>query len=115
MNQGSSTNLIVTSLGTTTSEHIHATVKGIDLLLSGGRNSSNSGRCSSSTGRSGGSGRSKSRWICKESLEGICLGEGVGVQVDGDSDQRSESVSDGVGKRCLGRVPKLERECSDLR
>ena len=73
MNQGSSTNLIVTSLGTTTSEHIHATVKGIDLLLSGGGNSSTAAGAAAPPAEAAGAAEGKAEGSARKALKGFAL------------------------------------------
>jgi len=104
--------LVVSLSSSSATEHVHATIKGINFLLLGllrslGSRGSSSSASSRSRTRSGEGG-----WVSQECLEGGNLLEGEGVQVDTNGHQGLEGVANRVGQRCLGGVADLQRDGS---
>jgi hypothetical protein len=105
--------LVVSLCSSSATEHVHATIKGIDLLFLGllGGLGSGGGSSSATSSRSRASNSEGGR-ISQEGLEGSHLLEGEGVQVDTDGHQGLEGVADGVGQRGLGGVAHLQGDGS---
>lgn len=84
---------LIVSSSSISAEHVHTTLKGINLLLNGGGSSGGSGR--GGTSSSGGGGREGTR-VSEEGLELVSLREGELVEVEGDGNAGLESLGDGV-------------------